>query len=623
MKTAEEIAALYTRRRMARGEVLKHMEEIRTAYNGDMIVPLPELDDGEKPAVANLIVQGVDQMAMRIASVMPDISYPPLRSGIQSSEDKARNRRLANLAWWDMNKMPIILRQRARYLLAYGHAPVTISRVSAATMDKREMPYWRSRNPFSAFLPAPETENDMEPATAIFCHQHTRAWLEEHYPTQMRGLQKGDTTLSDRFEVLEYMDATEHVLVVLGKAPMDDPSSNRDPYGRPQTRQSPGKPHEVLVRVPNRAGIPLVVAPGRITLDRVQGMFDMLPGMYHRQSKLEALLLVSLKRSIFPDEWLITHPTSPTSAEIVTSATAMRGIRGEIRGGQIQTVAIQPSQLAAQGIDMLERNQRVTGGIPAEFGGESPTNIRTARRGEAVMASTITMPIGEAQDVFAASLEAEDVRAIALMRAWHRGKSFSFYQSRTGPTPHGNDYSITADFETDMHFVKYSIPGADAAAIPIEIGQRVGTGEMSLQTAREMDPVIEDPIRERDQVEVEGLRKALLTGLEQQAAQGALSPALIAQIAKAKLSKEHPSIEDAVIKVHEEAQRQQAAAGGGTAAAQPGAGPQTAPTPPGANEPQQTGATIPPPNLSGTHLRSLLHNLRSPSAQSAPEKALT
>lgn len=614
MKTAKEISDLYHHRKEMQNPILKRMEEVRQLYNGDMVVPLPELDQSQKPGIANLLLQGIDQMGMRIASVMPDISYPPIRPGIQISEDKARDRRLANLGWWDMNQMQIILRQRARYLLAYGSSPVTLSPISPKVTDKRKMPFWRSRNPFSAFLPMPEIENDMEPSNGIFCHSQSRQWLEQRYPDQMRRLAKGDDAKpNDRFEVLEYHDAEETTLIVLGK---EQESRLLDSYGR--ERAATGSPSEILEQVANKAEIPLVVCPGRIVLDRLLGYFDQLPGMYMKQAKLDALEYVSVKRSIYPTEWLVTHPTSLSQATIVTEATSVRGIRGEIKGGQIQTITLSPNQMVAPAIDRLERNARVTAGIPAEFGGESPTNIRTARRGSEVMSSTITMPIGEAQDIFAASLEAENVRAVALMRGNYKTVFFGFMQSRTGPTQDAKDYSPGETFETDLCYVKYAIPGTDASAIPIEIGQRVGTQEISLYTARRMDPVVEDPTFEDAQVTIEGLRKATVSGLEQQAAQGTFNPATVAYIVKEMLGKDKLTVEDAVIRIHEKKQKTQAAQSGGTPQQQPGLAPPTAQ--PG---PQGPGGPIPPPNPNQANLAQVLQTLRRPANQGAAEKALT
>ena len=68
-------------------------------------------------------------------------------------------------------------------------------------------------------------------------------------------------------------------------------------------------------------------------------------------------------------------------------------------------------------LDRLERQERLEGAIPAEFGGESGTNIRTGRRGESILSATVDFRVQEAQEIFASSLVEEDKIAIAIEKA--------------------------------------------------------------------------------------------------------------------------------------------------------------------------------------------------------------
>ena len=67
MKSIDEIMAIYTARSRANDSAKARMRELRDYYNGDVIVPLPELNSDEQSAVANLLTR-LDQTAMRIAS---------------------------------------------------------------------------------------------------------------------------------------------------------------------------------------------------------------------------------------------------------------------------------------------------------------------------------------------------------------------------------------------------------------------------------------------------------------------------------------------------------------------------------------------------------------------------
>ena len=67
MKTVEEIISIYTTRSRINDHAKARMRNLRDYYNGDVVVPLPELDTDEHSAVANLLAQGLAQTAMRIA----------------------------------------------------------------------------------------------------------------------------------------------------------------------------------------------------------------------------------------------------------------------------------------------------------------------------------------------------------------------------------------------------------------------------------------------------------------------------------------------------------------------------------------------------------------------------
>jgi len=547
-KAAGQIVTMFQERQMSRSGIFKRMAEVRDHYNGDVIVPLPELDEAERPAIPNLIAQGIDQFSMRVASVLPDIQYPALRNGIQASENKAHDRRLANLGWWDMNKMTTKVRRRARHLTAYGMSAISLSPVALDPADKRQIPFWRVRNPLATF-PSPMIDPDnMEPTDCIFADRRPLGWLQENYPAQMNVLYRGDKGKSDLFQILEYMDAAETVLVAVGA---DRPKAT--PYS---TEVGKGAASNIILeRIPNRAEVCPVVIAGRITLDRLQGQFDQMLGMYQREAKLDALNTIAVFRNVFPDEWVVSPANSPTSPRIVQEADGKMGIRGILDKGQIQIIHPQQTQDAQIAISNLERAQRMTGNIPQELNGESGSNIRTARRGATVLGSAIDMPLQEYQEILANSMELENSRAVKMMKAYYGDKPSMFFFGTDGKITRP-DYTPNETFESDMSKVVYPMPGSDINSMVVSIGQRVGMGIMSNETARTMDPAIKDPAREADLVELEGLRKALLQGLEQQAAQGQLDPSIIARIAQAKAQR-HTSLEDAVAQVHKEEQEKQ------------------------------------------------------------------
>lgn len=605
MKSATEIFSLYQARKKERGPLLNKWKEAAEMANGDVTVPIAELDANSKATVVNLFPSGLDALATRAASVQPDQVWPPLRDGFDGSENRARDRRQAGLAWWDMNGYGLLTRKWMRFYFGYGCAGVSLSPVSANPLDKRDIPHWRVRNPMMTF-PAPcDDELSLEPSDVIFACRRSRAWLTSFYGNQFAALNSGpaeNARPDDLFDVLEYNDCDEIVLVACGQ--------NRDSNNGIWTPNGyvRGAPSVVLERIQNKACVPLVVTAGRITLDRLQGALDHMFPAYHRAARLNALNELAIARGIYPEQWVVAHPGDPQAPEIISYANGMTGEIGEIAHGTIMTLGNPPAaaQQADMAIDRLERAERLAAGLPAELGGESGSNIRTARRGEQVLGSAIDMPIQEAQEIREAAAEAELRRGVALMKGWYGSKQTCFYVPRDGTIPARTDYTPDETFETDEVYVKYSMPGTDANSLVIALGQRVNMGTMSLETARQTDPLIEDPIQERDRVEVEGLTRALLASLEQQATQGMLGPDQIAAIAKAKFAT-HDQLFDVVLRVHEEMQAKQAAqqqAPPGAPATQPGLSP---------GGPQQGGPPSPfqgPP--SSAALAQIMGNLAAP-----------
>lgn len=542
MRSTEEIVALYRERMENLGPIFAQMREVRQLANGDVIVPLNELDRNTKTSVANLLVQGLDQMSMRVASTMPTAYFPALKEGQERSMNLARDRKRALTAMWDQNKMNMKLRRRARHLLAYSSSPVYLK----PNFDKR-VPEWHLRNPLDV-LPAPLLDPDNPvPDNCIFVYHRPYRWLAQNYGHIIDGiLMVGNPKADTMFTLLEYVDDQEIVTCVLGTSDTIDPSTGRSWSGMPQME---------LTRLINKTGLPLVVMPQRITLDKPHGQFDGLLGMYYTRARLQALTEIAIERGIFPDEYLIANPGD--NPEIIQLADGKTGQLGVVKGGTIQQLQTNPGYKTDVALDRLERQERLEGAIPAEFGGESGTNIRTGRRGESILSATVDFRVQEAQDIFASSLVEEDKIAIAIEKTYwgNAPKSFFIPGSNGGM----KDYTPAKLWETDFHYVAYSASGADINSLVIGLGQRLGSGIISKETARESDPMVSDPELERDRIVAEAIESALLSSIQSQAADpnGPYQPADLAYIAQ-MVQTNKMSLPEAIEAAQKRAQERQA-----------------------------------------------------------------
>jgi hypothetical protein len=572
MKSAEQIVDLYYTRSSNHAGVKERMRLIRDHYNGDVIVPLPEIDSTEASSVANLLAQGLDQTAMRIASVTPDIVCPPEDESSKQAQKFAAIRRKALFGWWQNSRIDMQLAKRARHLIGYASSIVQIR-----FDHEKGCPTWHVRDPLTAYPSNLRGPDEMSPVDCVFGYERSQGWIRRHYPDaalRFAGVNEAPYDNDRPVELIEYVDREEYVLVAIhnpahsvGVHTMND---NHEPI------------IAELERTPNLTGVCPVIMSQRISLDEPNGQFDGILGMYQQQAKLMALEVIAVQKGIFPDTWLVGRAgEQPT---IINPANGLTGEVGVLRGGDLRDMQLQPGFMTNPAIDRLERAQRLTAGVPAEFGGESTSNIRTGRRGDAVLSAVVDFAVQESQRILARSLEIENKIAIAMAKSHAGSKSKSFYVSM-GKVKGKVDYVPNKHFTTDDNVVSYSHAGADINNLVIAGGQRLAMGTMSKESFMKIDPLVEDVESERDAVTSEQLEQSLLAGIQQQAASGAIPPSDVARIIELVKS-DRMELPEAVEKVQREAQERQAEMVSPTSPeaqpgiAQPGAGAEAMVAPP-------------------------------------------
>jgi len=542
VKTVEEIISIYTTRSRINDHAKARMRNLRDYYNGDVVVPLPELDTDEQSAVANLLAQGLDQTAMRIASTSPDIYCPPVDSTTKRARDNAAKRRKALFGWWENSRMDLQLGKRARHLIGYS-TTVTQLRFNSKT----GCPEWHLRDPLTAYPAKMLGVDDMRPRDVIFAYERSIGWLRERYPEAAQKFGNDNNVNEDHpIEMIEYVDGDEQVLIGT-RSPIETVS-----FGT-ATTSSPFMALE-LERIPNPLGQTPVVFAQRISLDDAQGQFDGILGMYQMQARLMALEVIAVQKGVFPDTWLVGR--AGETPQIVNPADGLTGEVGVVRGGDLRDMQMQPGYMTNPAIDRLERAQRLTAGIPQEFGGESTSNIRTGRRGDAVLSATVDFTVQEAQRIMARSLQEENRLAVEIAKKYAGRRARSFYVNSKNIKGQV-DYVPNENFDSTENVVSYSQAGADINNLVIGGGQRVGMGTMSKKSFMSIDPLVDDPEFEHDTVIAEQLEDALLSAVQNQAAEGILPPGDLARIMDL-VAHDKKELAEAVEQVQREAQERQA-----------------------------------------------------------------
>lgn len=606
-RSFDEITALYHERRRQRAPEFAIAEDVRRQYDGDVVIPLPGLDASERPGVANLLSLGLDQTAMRVNSTSPDMYFSPTRAG-KRAEDEAVDRHKAMLNIHEANNLDIKDGRRARLFIGMATAPMLI------TPDFRlNIPKYELLDPLRTY-PAPTSDyDDMCPCDVIFSFDRPLGWLKKRWPEAMGKLARvrGEMEKPDElFTVLQYVDDEEIVMGVIGKR--SDPI-----YERMDGSYWEGEPSVEFLRAPNKADQCTVVIPGRTTLGRRHGQFDGMLGMYQQQAMLQALSVIATKKGVFPDEWIIARANE--TPEIVRVANGLKGQIGEIIGADIKVQPTDPSYQTPQMIDRLERYQRVDGGVPAQFGGENPTNVRTGRASDGALSATIDFTVAEAQKVLARSRQYENKLAIAVDKAYWNGPK-SFYVSWKGQEV-GMEYTPKNLWKTDNHKVKYAHAGVDENGRTIEIGQMLGMELIATPEARRLHPLIEDPDKAGDEVIKESIQKAILAGLQTAASQPGANIADFATIMK-KVSEQNIDLAEAILQVQQEAQERQAAQ---DSQGQPtGVDPNSPEAQPGLAAPGQGAeaglASVPGPSQGVANVAELFARTRQPNRITSAEQ---
>jgi len=591
-KSPEDIVSLFRDRQKSKGPQHEQMRDILNLYSGDIAVPLPEMRRNEQTSIVNLAKQGINQMGMRAASVMPNIICPPIAEGrVADAEANATKRRRALMGWWDEVGMQIKMRQRGRWLFAYAHAPVLV-----CPDMKAGRPTWRPMSPINTFPSHFSAFDDMVPSDCIIASIHTVSWCKLQWPNAeaaCRGM-KDD----QQVEILHYVDAFEYHIVITPKLLLEEVRAENF-TGRALRATT-------LDWQPNLTGRPWVVIPRSISLENPVSTYSGMIGMYEAAAELDALSKIARRKGVFWEEWLVSNELNGTP-EIVVRADPYNGTVGVVRGGSLERMSPEVQYSSDAGVDRYERNMRVEANLPSDFGGESSTNVRTGARANALIQSAIDPVLQETHELFAQSLEQEDHIAIAIDKAYWSGSSKTIWI--------GNEsmkYDPGRIWETDRHTVDYSLAGADINQMTIVPLQMVGAGVMSRRTAMGYHPLIKDVDKELDQVVLDQLEAAALSGIQQLiATPGGMPLTDVIEVMSMIKSGEADLIE-AVAIIQQEAQERQAAQAE-----------QMAQSMPGVNMPGQGAEqplAIPAAGDAMGNLKNILGNLRMQQMTTGPER---
>jgi hypothetical protein len=622
-----EIVSIVRQRVDADPQRIRDMIDVRDRYNGDWIVPIPDVEGQEAlPApVPYLMAEAVDQTAMRAASVMPYIEVPAVvrATGLNGGDLRAYAaiRRRAHYARWDYSALDLLLARGFRHVVGYG------------TMALMVMPDFNDsrarivlRDPLTAYPEHRDPEDVRPPLNAAFVYSRSRDWIVKNYPEARGHLgahSKGRGSHDDVWDVFEWQDAEETIIGLLG--PRYPGGANIGLAARDAL------PHLPLRRWPNRAGMCTAYVPQRVTLSKIMSQVAKMVPLSDLWAKMMALDVVAAEKAIFTDKYAL-GAENRTPAIVSGGGTWQDGRTGEINilenVSAIGALNDGPGAAAQPVIDRLERAIRINTGALPQFGGENPSSMRTGRALDSMQAMAIDPRIQELHTTARYALKAVNEQAMAVEEGYWPNRTFVVF-SGWSADPGMTEYQPAKHFQSDAggraQSVTYPISGADLSQTNVALGQMIGAGLMSKKNGRRVHPLIPDSENEETTIDYERMKDAVVLGFNQQVAAGGVSLENAARIAQDLADGD--SVLEAIVKENQRA-REEAEAAAREAAEQQGAGGPEGAMPPTAMQPgiqpgadaasaaaspalTQQLAQIPPPTTSQERFRQLNNALRA------------
>jgi hypothetical protein len=545
------------RRRLSQDPVIQRMTEVRDRYNGDVVVPVPEVDDDLPLATLAplLIAEAIEHPALYAAQMPPNITVPALTPGKMTgvrSTDYASRRRKALSYSWDKSWWDLLVGRVYRHLAGYATSAIVVE----LDMD-RHLPIITARDPLMSY-PEPKSPEDMSlPINVGFVQAHSRDWLHARYPETVDRYPPGPafptsgTGEGELWDIVEWMDADEIVMGVLGP---------RDAYN--SWTSEPIRWAMELHRFPNVMGRCPAIIPRRVTLDRIIAQLSNLTGHVDLMAKLMYLDIRATEQAVFPSRYILAkqgqhprlvdgvwHEGESGETNVIIDADAV----GELRGTP------DPNNKAT--IDRVERNMRVSTGLVPQAGGETYGALRTGRGIDSLLGAALDPRTAELHHVAERYFtEANELVLLGYRHMWPRRS----YSVSSPLDPGAVEFTPSTHIETDHagelfleNRVHYPIPGMDDINATQVIGQMVGANLVSLYDARRMHPHVRDPEGTERQLLVETLENLALGALGQRATTGGIPPTDLAEIIR--LVREGHPIHKAIEIADEAASARQAA----------------------------------------------------------------
>lgn len=526
MRTFEEIVQLVLSMQREQGPVIEQMRRILDRYEGDWILPVPEVpkEPNLPPLTPALVAEAVDNMAMRAASVRPTVFCPALdehKDVGRRSREYATIRRRIIAATYHESKWNLGRRRFYRQLAAYHTASIVV----IPDFDL-EMPRIEVRDPLGTFVEPQANEELRVPEYAAFINRFSGEFLRRRYPA-VRAEMGGPIAsqeMHQAWDVIEWYDTDQVRWGLLG--PVEQWGSHINPSRMDAPWMPLTKPFK------NKSGRPPICVPTNVSLGKLYSRLASLIGNVDLQAKLMALTIIAQEKAIFPDMYAIGRQAG---APKVIGGRWKDGREGDINMLiDVESVGVlrtTPDPGTMQMNDRLERNFRTSTGLVPQFGGETYGALRTGRGIDALAGMAVDPRVQELHELTEAYLPHLNEAIFDTYLGYWPDKRYTLFSGWPGDTGQVV-FTPQTHIETTQNAVSYVVAGADVVQQTQILGSLFGANAISARTFRTKHPWIDDPEREGQLVDEESFESALKQTIAQQLMQGALPLTMAVRIRK-------------------------------------------------------------------------------------------
>ncbi len=518
MRTFDDIVRLMMDMQREQGPVILQMRAILDRYDGDWILPVPEVPNEPNlpPLTPALIGEAVDNMAMRASSVKPSITIPaiqPNKDTGRRSREYATIRRRILAATYDQSKWSLGRRRFYRQLSAYHTGSLVVVPDFELGLPRIEV-----RDPLGTFVESQAHEELRPPNYAAFITRHSGDFLRERFP-KVRSEMGGPITNQQTdvlWDVVEWYDCDQMLWGLMGPVERYTQSVANSWLSAPWMQLSPS--------YPNRTGSVPACVPHNVSLGKIAARLGSLIGNVDLQARLMALNIIAQEKAIFPDMYAIGRQASHPQ---VVGGRWKDGREGDINllvdVDSVGVLRTTPDPGTMQMNDRLERNFRTSTGLVPQFGGETYGALRTGRGIDALAGMAVDPRIQELHEISEAWMPHLNRSIFDCYLAYWGDKKYTMFSGWPGDSGMV-EFVPNEHIEITDNAVSYVVAGADVVQQTQILGSLFGAKAISARTFRQKHPWIDDPEREGALVDEEQFEDALKQTIIQQMIQGQMPP---------------------------------------------------------------------------------------------------